>query len=227
MIGYLDARKKLLGLRKARGFKDPSTSDVPGSSKPSGSQYRGRERHEDRREEGRGRPASTTQRPDFSWKDRDRGHGGHQGGRRKTPPPRKKGAGKGKHKGRSTRSNSQPRRNDPSGSQYLGMAISGSPAPTSFRGSPAPTSFRPEFSFMAMAHEDSATSSPSDRIPHRPSAECGYVSRQALASVEKFIEDCLVLDRYLGLEGTAGSAPGVLNSMQSSSLTIYSFKPDI
>ena len=66
-------------------------------------------------------------------------------------------------------------------------------------GSPAPTSFRPEFSFT--------TSSPSDRIPHRPSAECGYVSRQALGSVEKFVEDCLVLDRYLGLDGTAGSAP--------------------
>ena len=196
MIGYLEARQKLLGLRKSRGFREPAE---PASSHRTISGRPEQERRDDRRE-GRGRPLPTGRKSDFGWRDRERDRDRrasssrhHQNRRPRTPPPTKrKGQGKGKKKG--VRSSSGGRRNEPTGSQYLGMAVTNS-ARTPI--APSMTKhFEPEFSFMAFPSQGQASASGdgASDFPHG----C-FVSRHALRPVESMVEECLVLDELLGL----------------------------
>ena len=114
MVGYLEARRKFMDLRRARGFQEPeqSSSTAKGASK-----HRDRDRRDDRRE-GRGKPTGPSRRPDFSWRERDRRMPGQQqrGRRPATPPPtRKKGTGKSRSKGKGSRAGSSSRRGEPAG----------------------------------------------------------------------------------------------------------------
>ena len=196
MVGYLEARRKFMDLRRARGFQEPeqSSSTAKGASK-----HRDRDRRDDRRE-GRGKPTGPSRRPDFSWRERDRRKPGQQqrGRRPGTPPPtRKKGTGKTKNRGKGSRAGSSSRRGEPAGAQYLGMAVN---AATTSSMTDSPHDFVPEFSFAAFpvsvppppGLDASSTSSTGAR-------QCGFVSRFALSSVEQFAEECLELDRSLGL----------------------------
>ncbi|CAE7487604.1 unnamed protein product, partial [Symbiodinium necroappetens] len=196
MVGYLEARRKFMDLRRARGFQEPeqSSSTAKGASK-----HRDRDRRDDRRE-GRGKPTGPSRRPDFSWRERDRRKPGQQqrGRRPGTPPPtRKKGTGKTKNRGKGSRAGSSSRRGEPAGAQYLGMAVN---AATTSSMTASPHDFVPEFSFAAFpvsvppppGLDASSTSSTGAR-------QCGFVSRFALSSVEQFAEECLELDRSLGL----------------------------
>eukprot|EP00439_Symbiodinium_sp_Y106_P023343 s4218_g2.t2 len=196
MVGYLEARRKFMDLRRARGFQEPeqSSSTAKGASK-----HRDRDRRDDRRE-GRGKPTGPSRRPDFSWRERDRRMPGQQqrGRRPATPPPtRKKGTGKSRSKGKGSRAGSSSRRGEPAGAQYLGMAVN---AATSSSTMASPHDFVPEFSFVAFS-----TSVPpppgldTSPISSAGARQCGFVSRLALSSVEQFAEECLALDRSLGL----------------------------
>ena len=145
LIGYLEARKKLMSMRRARGFKDPADSSAGGNATTSGkgSKSKGRGR--------KGSPNSSTSgrtKSDFQWRP------GHQSRssntprpRQKTPPPHRRGKDGKKGKGSHRRSQSQ-RRGDPNGSQYLGWA-SAEIAPSSAALSATGPAFQPEFSFMA------------------------------------------------------------------------------
>ena len=125
--------------------------------------------------------------------------GQQQRGRRPaTPPPtRKKGTGKSRSKGKGSRAGSSSRRGEPAGAQYLGMAVN---AATSSSTMASPHDFVPEFSFVAFS-----TSVPpppgldTSPISSAGARQCGFVSRLALSSVEQFAEECLALDRSLGL----------------------------
>ena len=112
MIGYLEARKKLLSLRKARGFKDPPEaatgkghqSAKSGKSKGKGQEFRSR---------ASAHPARVS-RGDFQWKP------GSQAASRSSSQSRGKGARRQKGQGRSKgtgRRSSSTRRGDPNGSQ--------------------------------------------------------------------------------------------------------------
>ena len=103
MLGYLEARQKLLALRKARGFKEPG--DQATSHKNSGS-GKSRPGHREQSREGRGKPSSSSStRPrDFQWRER-RATSTQGRPRQKTPPPpgrdrRPKGKGKSKSQGK-------------------------------------------------------------------------------------------------------------------------------
>ncbi|CAE6968863.1 ABCA1 [Symbiodinium natans] len=75
------------------------------------------------------------------------------------------------------------------GSQYLGMAIT--EPRQEFR-------FVPEFSYVAY-HAERSTPSSSSSKP-RTTPEFSFVSRQSISQLEHFVEECLTLDRLLGLE---------------------------
>ena len=200
MLGYLEARKKLMSLRKSRGFKEPQDSSAPG--KGSGAAYdrerrdHWESRYRDNKERDRGRPSSGPRRNDFGWKERDhhRGSSHPRGGRRPgTPPPtrRSKGFGKGglgkgksKSKAKSGRSGGQSRRGEPSGSQFLGMAV---------ESLGSEFAFRPEFSYVAFPVASSTMPSST-----AASQEFSYVSRHSFSEVEALVSELLVMDEMLG-----------------------------
>ena len=140
MIGYLEARKKLLSLRKARGFRDP-----PEAASGKGSTKGGKGKDSRPKVPSQ---ANRVSRGDFQWRpgtsstssratSQPRGKSG--------PSRRSKGQGR-KPKGGGRRSSSGARRGDPNGSQYLGWATS---APSTSGTLPSQPAFSPEFSFMA------------------------------------------------------------------------------
>ena len=203
MIGFLEARQKLLSLRKARGFREPGEHQASG--RPGQHSQQDRDRREDRRE---GRAKSSSQGParrtDFGWRDRDRDRDRERDRRRtgsrpsirrpRTPPPTKrKGVGKGKGRGKS-RSSGKGRRQEPQGSQFLGMAVVDNNQQQPIIAS----NFAPEFSFMAYNFVDATPDIPSED-PAASSRQCGFVSRHALRTVEAAVEECLALDDLLGL----------------------------
>ena len=194
MMGYLEARKRLLNLKKARGFKEPVDGHASGKGGHGGTE-RDRREHRDR---DRGRATTPSRRPDFSWRDKEQRRSSQKsyaGRRPRTPPPTRgsglKGGGKTKtkNKGKGHRASSSSRRGEPAGSQYLGMAISEPKVELDFR---------PEFSYMAYATAATSTSTSSARP--RTSQEFSYVSRQSFSHLESFVEECLTLDRLMGLE---------------------------
>ena len=173
MLGYLDARKKLMALRKARGFKEPADSGSHG--KPSSSKGT----------KSRSTSSSTGKGRDFLWKDpgrrSDRPSSSGKGSRhrQKTPPPPRKGKGSSRGRGQQQHRRQPPRR-EPTGAQYLGMAVAPEVA--------APTvSFAPAFSFM-VTHDGDA-----------PQYEYSFASHSVRSSVTAKVEQCLRLDRSLGL----------------------------
>ena len=194
MMGYLEARKRLLNLKKARGFKEPVDGHASGKGGHGGTE-RDRREHRDR---DRGRATTPSRRPDFSWRDKEQRRSSQKsyaGRRPRTPPPTRgsglKGGGKTKtkNKGKGHRASSSSRRGEPAGSQYLGMAISEPKVELDFR---------PEFSYMAYA--TAATSTSTSSAGPRTSQEFSYVSRQSFSHLESFVEECLTLDRLMGLE---------------------------
>ena len=173
MIGYLEARKKLLSLRKARGFRDPPEAAATKGQQPTRS-------GKDKGQVKGTRPRTSAypgrvSRGDFQWKP------GSSATSRPSSQSRGKGGqrrpkGQGRHKGAGRRSSSS-RRGDPNGSQYLGWATS---APTSARSSSEQVmlaEFQPEFSFMASAFP-----------------------RNSVSITESVIDRCLMWDTCLCLE---------------------------
>ena len=174
MIGYLEARKKLLSLRKARGFKDPPEASS-GKGASSAKAGKGKDvRHRPAREgrSGRGdfqwRPGQSSSSSSARPSSFSRGRPSSQGRKSKGQGRKPKGAGK----------RTGGRRGDPNGAQYLGWAeqsiLSPNPSPS---GAP-PSSFCPEFSFMVFPR-----------------------SLQRISESE--VERCLLWDRQLGLEAEA------------------------
>ena len=193
MLGYLEARKRLMSLRKSRGFKDPGENST--SSKPQGSAGRDHPSKDNRsRPSSSNRPSSQHRRRDFQWREGNRAPSRGRG-RPKTPPPHRRfgSAGKGKTKG-SSRKGGQ--RKDPPGSQFLGMAVTLRERP--------PIAFQPEFSFMAI-HNAQTT----EEAENVPTLQHALVSRAVPHSVEGLVERCLLLDNLLGL------APEVSDADQS------------
>ena len=141
MVGYLEARKKFMQLRKSRGFQDPEQQAA--SKKPDN-----KPRHP-RRGDFQWRPTGTTSssrstpstsRPSSSTTFKGHGHGRGKG---------KKPKGQGRRKGSGKRGSSS-RRGDPNGSQYLGWASETPPtAPPLAAQQAMMAEFQPEFSFMA------------------------------------------------------------------------------
>ncbi|CAE7782803.1 unnamed protein product, partial [Symbiodinium pilosum] len=193
MLGYLEARQKLLALRKSRGFKEPDGQ----SSKQSGQTKPRAPGHRDLHREGRGRPSSSTGRSrDFQWKEK-RSTSSQGRPRQKTPPPgkdrRSKGKGKSKSKGHGKR---QGTRREPAGAQYLGMATASSSAMLSSHGaSPMPRSFdfQPQFDFMAY------------HVGDRPEREFSFGTHNVPTSVESMVDECLLQDDILGLSSLVSS----------------------
>ena len=114
MLGYLEARQKLMALRKARGFKEPSDQ---GPEKKHGTFHRGKtpSGHREGYRDGKPRSSSSTGRSrDFQWKERNRtsSSSSHRRPRQKTPPPSRdrkaKGKGKGKPSGKRQGARKEP-----------------------------------------------------------------------------------------------------------------------
>ena len=181
MIGYLEARKKLMSLRKSRGFKDPpEATSGKGVTTKAG-------KGKDSRHKGQSYPGRVG-RGDFQWRSgsalpsRSSSQSRSKGGQHR----KSKGQGK-RAKGQGRRSSgSTARRGDPNGSQYLGLATSAPSVPPASSTSSASrtlpdqalmANFAPEFSFMAVAES-------------RPS---GCIS-------EAEIDRCLMWDKHLGFE---------------------------
>ena len=193
MLGYLEARQKLMALRKARGFKEPSDQGAETKQAPS---YRSRpsSSHRDGHRNGKPRSSSSAGRSrDFQWKERSRHSSSSQRRpRQKTPPPgrdrRAKGKGKGKSPGKR-----QGARKEPTGAQYLGMAKATSSGAASSQQTPFPVQFQPEFNFMAVHSGNVATQ------------EFGIDPAAATTSVESLKNQCLVQDDLLGLCSAASA----------------------
>ncbi|CAE7867435.1 hypothetical protein AK812_SmicGene12586 [Symbiodinium microadriaticum] len=182
MLGYLEARRKLLAAKKARGFKEPAEGHAGHKETSSGHSSRdGRSRPSF----GKGRASSSGHGRDFQWRDRPRASSSSHGRpRQKTPPPRKP-KGKGKGKSKSKPGGKRPARREPAGSQYLGMAVSAD------RGAGLATgtmNFNPEFSFMAFPVDEDDTQ------------DFGYVARTVPLSVERLVDKYLSLDSLMGLD---------------------------
>ena len=152
MVGYLEARKKFLQLRRSRGFTDPDSSTAgrktdqkPKHPRRGDLQWRSPATSSSGRP---GHPTSSTSRSTSSaptsrtsGPGRGRGKGG-SGRRSKGQGRRTKGSGK---------RNSSQRRGDPNGAQYLGWASETAEAvPSRVQPQHAMMAeFQPEFSFMA------------------------------------------------------------------------------
>ena len=175
MIGYLEARKKLLSLRKARGFKDPPEASA-GKGQATSRTGKGKGK------EARPRPSTypgRVSRGDFQWKP------GTSSASRSSSQTRGKGSQPRRSKGQGHRSkgagrkSSGPRRGDPNGAQYLGWATSAPSAASSSStsGQAMFAEFAPEFSFMAAT-----------------------LPRDLAKIRESELDRCLLWDMRLGLE---------------------------
>ena len=118
MLGYLEARKKLLSLRRARGFKEPG--EAPSGSKDTS--YKPYHKDHPKGRSGRKGSGKGKGSKDFQWVHKPDRNGK---GRNRTPPPTRRAKARGRNRLKGCG------RREPAGSQYLGMAFA--PNPVTFQ----------------------------------------------------------------------------------------------